>query len=104
MLFFFPGPMSAIPPYIQPEINDYSDDSSHTSYSVKISNTCVMTDSSRYLGNSLSNRNHESSQEMHDKDDVIYGNFFSMLQNRQRYCAIQNMHLSNSTLEGGVNK
>ena len=74
--------MSAIPPYMKPEINDYSDDSSHTSYSVKISNTCVMTDSSRYLGNSLSNGDHESSQEMHGKD-VIYGNFFSMLQNRQ---------------------
>ena len=75
MVSFFPGPMSAIPPHMKPEINDYSDDSSHTSYSVKISNTCVMTDNSRFLDNSLSNGDLESSREMHDKDNVIYGNF-----------------------------
>ena len=68
--------MSAVPTYMKTEINDYSDDSSHTSYSVKISNTCVMTDSSRFIGNSMFNGDIESSQDMHDKDDVIYGNSF----------------------------
>ena len=63
--------MSALPSYMKPEINDYSDDSSHTSYSVKISNTCVMTDSSRFMGNSLLNGDLDASQ-----DDVIYGNFW----------------------------